>query len=73
MKDRWTIKEEKDGTTWWLIRGGAFTNVINKNYPHRVFDDYKEAILRSGNINRLSGRETDVVKVRYRRGNMGKL
>ena len=64
---RWTIKEEKDdGTTWWMIRGGAFSNVINRKYPNRLFDSRKDASMYSSNIIRLYGRKTTIVEVEYK-------
>jgi|TARA_R100000329_G_scaffold151188_2_gene146311 hypothetical protein len=66
--DRWTVKEERDGTTWWLIRGGAFTDKVSNRYKHRLFEDYDEACVYSGNINRQNGRATEVVKARTKYG-----
>lgn len=63
---RWTIKEKRDDTTWWMIRGGAFSNVINKDYPNRLFEEKEDAEMYSNNLNRRSGRKTKVVKVEYK-------
>ena len=63
---KWTIKEVKDdGTTWWMIRGGAFSNLINERYPNRLFDTEMDALKSSNNVNRLYGRKTTIVKVEY--------
>ena len=58
----WTIKEEIDGTTWWMIRGGAFTDVINQKYPLRFFESKEEAEIYSANINRRLNKKTKVVE-----------
>jgi len=65
-ESKWTIKEEKNNTTWWMIRGGAFSNVINKKYPNRLFDERKDAEMISNNSNRLYGRNTEVVEVEFK-------
>ena len=65
LKDKWTIKEEKGDTTWWMIRGSAFSNVINHKYPHRVFEDKEEADRYCSNINRVGNRNSVVVNVKY--------
>ena len=67
LKDKWTIKEEKENTTWWMIRGGAFSNVINNKYPHRLFEDEDEARRYCSNINRRMDRNAVVVNVKYRK------
>ena len=59
----WTIKEEIDGTTWWMIRGGAFTNAISHKYPHRFFESREEAEIYSANLNRRLNKKTKVVDV----------
>tara|TARA_R100001082_G_scaffold79992_1_gene47231 strand:- start:836 stop:1051 length:216 start_codon:yes stop_codon:yes gene_type:complete len=69
MKNKWTIREERDGVTWWMIRGGAFSNVINKEYPHRLFDDIDDVKMYCNNINRDSGRKCEVVEVEHRYSN----
>ena len=64
---RWAIKEEKgDGSTWWMIRGGAFSNVINTKYNYRLFESQDDAIMQSNDMNRLYGRKTTVAEVRYK-------
>tara|TARA_R100000278_G_scaffold121386_2_gene105196 strand:+ start:103 stop:366 length:264 start_codon:yes stop_codon:yes gene_type:complete len=64
---RWAIKEEKsDGSTWWMIRGGAFSNVINTKYNYRLFESKDDAIMQSNDMNRLYGRKTTVAEVRYK-------
>tara|TARA_R100000664_G_C2726435_1_gene118275 strand:- start:318 stop:533 length:216 start_codon:yes stop_codon:yes gene_type:complete len=68
MKMKWTLKEERDGTTWWVIRGGAFSNVINSKYPHRLWDDKDEIDMYCSNMNRRSNRKCEVVEVRHRDG-----
>ena len=68
MKMKWTLKEDRDGTTWWVIRGGAFSNVINSKYPHRLWDDKDEMDMYCRNMNRRSNRKCEVVEVRYRDG-----
>tara|TARA_R110002020_G_scaffold308985_4_gene524529 strand:+ start:541 stop:777 length:237 start_codon:yes stop_codon:yes gene_type:complete len=60
---KWTIKEEINGDTWWIIRGGAFSNVINDKYPHRFFETKEEAEVYSGNLNRRINKKTKVVDV----------
>ena len=64
----WTIKEERDGTTWWMIRGGAFSNIINNKYPHRIWEDKDEADRYCANMNRRANRNSKVIEVRYRYG-----
>ena len=64
---RWAIKEEKDdGSTWWMIRGGAFSNVINTKYNYRLLESKDDAIMQSNDMNRLYGRKTTVAEVRYK-------
>ena len=64
---RSTIKEEKDdGTTWWMIRGGAFSNVINSKYPNRLFDEREDAEMISNDSNRLYDRNTEIVEVEFK-------
>jgi hypothetical protein len=64
---RWAIKEEKDdGSTWWMIRGGAFSNVINTKYNYRLFESKDDAIMQSNDMNRLYGRKTKIAEVRYK-------
>ncbi len=65
-ESKWTIKEEKDGITWWMIRGGAFSNVINRNYPNRLFDEREDAEMISNVSNRLYERNTEIVKVEFK-------
>ena len=65
LKNKWTIKEEKDGTDWWIIRGGAFSNVINEKYPHRLWDDEEEVYDYCNNMNRRSNRNSKVVEVKF--------
>ena len=65
-KSKWTIKEEKDNTTWWMIRGGAFSNVINNKYPNRLFDEREDAEMISNDSNRLYDRNTEIVEVEFK-------
>ena len=71
-KRKWTIKEERDGTTWWMIRGGAFSNVINKKYPHKLWDNKEDVDRYCNNVNRVQRRKSEVVKAGYRFGKLGK-
>mgnify|MGYP003112408270 CR=1 FL=1 len=64
MVKRWTIKEEIDGETWWVIRGGAFTNVINESYPRRLFESREDADEYCNRINMRTDRNAKVVKVK---------
>jgi len=62
---RWAIKEEKDdGSIWWMIRGGAFSNVINTRYNYRLFESRDDAIMQSNDMNRLYNRKTTISEVR---------
>ena len=63
LPNKWTIKEEIDCTTWWIIRGGAFTNSITEKYPHRFFESKEEADVYSSNLNRRLNKKTEVVNV----------
>ena len=65
-KSKWTIKEEKNGITWWMIRGGAFSSVVNNKYPNRLFDEREDAEMISNDSNRLYGRSTEVVEVEFK-------
>jgi hypothetical protein len=68
LTERWTIKEEKDGVVWWMIRGGAFSNKVNDKYPNRLFNTREDAELYSNNVNRSYDRKTQLVKVEYKDG-----
>jgi len=63
MKKGWTIVEKKDGVTWHMVRGGAFSNIINKRYPKRIFDVREDAELYSNHLNREGGNKTTVKEV----------
>ena len=68
QKHRWTIKEDKDGVEWWMIRGGAFSNKINKRYPHRLFESRMDAEVYSNSINRSYDRKSKIVQVECKNG-----
>jgi hypothetical protein len=42
----WAIKEVRDGSDWWMIRGGAFSNKVNNKYPKRLFKERRDAELK---------------------------
>ena len=52
-----------------MIRGGAFSNIINNKYPHRIWEDKDEADRYCANMNRRANRNSKVIEVRYRYGN----
>tara|TARA_R100000458_G_C8111384_1_gene134025 strand:- start:267 stop:503 length:237 start_codon:yes stop_codon:yes gene_type:complete len=62
---RWTIKEVKNGTTWWMIRGGAFSNVVNNKYQHRLWDEIEDVQVYCNNLNRNNDRKCEVVEVSH--------
>ena len=63
---RWTIREEKNGAMWWMIRGGAFSNKTNDRYPHRFFETKEDAEMYSNSINRVSDRKSEIIEVIYK-------
>jgi|TARA_R110000803_G_scaffold99917_2_gene168092 hypothetical protein len=69
----WAIKEDRDETTWWMIRGGAFSNVINKKYPKRIFGSREDAELSSNKLNRESRRNTKVQELSNARNRFTKI
>ncbi len=59
----WAIKEIRDGSDWWMIRGGAFSNKTNNKYPKRLFKEKGDAELFSNNLNREGNWKTKIVEV----------
>ena len=59
----WAIKEVRDGSDWWMIRGGAFSNKTNNKYPKRLFKEKGDAELFSNNLNREGNWKTEIVEV----------
>ncbi len=55
----WAIKEVRDGSDWWMIRGGAFSNKVNNKYPKRLFKERRDAELFSNNLNREGNWKTE--------------
>lgn len=47
-----------------MIRGGAFSNVINTRYNYRLFESRDDAIMQSNDMNRLYNRKTTISEVR---------
>ena len=68
----WAIKEDRDGTMWWMIRGGAWSNVVNNKYPHKLWDSKEEADKCCADTNRRYYRKGKVVEVVYNYGSKKK-